>query len=126
MRPNVRIRATRILVALLCAGALGAGTYAYTASNTVDATQAGDGNAAITGYTVTDPTYTRDATDPTLLGSYSFDVNGPATRVDAKPVTAQATYDSCTQVGVTTVWTCPAAAGTTMLSLDNLRVVASE
>ncbi len=125
MRPNVRIRATRILVALLCAGALGAGTYAYTASNTVAASKAGDGNAAITGYSVTNVTYTRNATDPTLLGSYSFDVNAPATRVDAKPVTAQATYDSCTNTAGT-VWSCPAAAGTTMLSLDNLRVVASQ
>ncbi len=115
----------RILVALLCAGVLAGGTYAYTASNTVAATRAGDGSAAVTGYAVTNVTYVQSASDPTLLASYSFDLDGTATTVRAKPVTAQAIYDTCTNTAGTT-WSCPATAGTTMLSLDNLRVIASQ
>jgi hypothetical protein len=125
LRPGRKSGVARALVTLLAAGALAAGTYAFTASNTVDATQAGDGNAAVTGYTVTNVHYTRSATDPTLLDSYSFDLNGPATVVDAKPVSAQASYDSCSNTSANS-WSCPAASGTTMLSLNNLRVIASE
>src|SRR3712207_1091882 len=111
------MRAARILVALLCVGALSGGTYAFTASNTVAASRAGDGNAAITGYSVSNVTYTRSATDPTLLSSYSFDLDAVATEVHAKPVTAQAAYDACSNTSGNT-WSCPATSGTTMLSLD--------
>ena len=125
MRPEIRLRATRIVVALLSAGVLAGGTYAFTASNSVSASKAGDGNAAITGYTVNNITYTRDPSDPTLLSSYTFDLSAAATDVNAKPVTSQAVYDTCTNTTGNT-WTCPATSGTTMLSLDNLRVIASE
>ncbi|HET7481498.1 MAG TPA: hypothetical protein VFK89_01425 [Actinomycetota bacterium] len=125
MRRPLATRAARILAALLCMGVLGGATYAYTASNSVDATQAGDGDSDITGYTVTNVTYTQSALDPTLLASYQFDLDGPASTVHARPVSTQLVYDSCTNT-VGTTWTCPATAGTTMLSLDNLRVIASQ
>ena len=125
MPSETRVRATRLLVALLCAGVLAGGTYAFTASNTVSASKAGDGNAAITGYSVSNVTYTRDPLDPTMLSSYTFDLSAAATDVNAKPVTTQAVYDTCVNTTGNT-WTCPATSGTTMLSLDNLRVIASE
>jgi hypothetical protein len=107
------------------AGLLSAGTYAFTASNTVAATRAGDGNAAVTGFAVTNVTYNPSAVDPTLLASYEFDLDGVATTVNAKPVSTQLAYDSCTNT-LGNHWTCPATVGTTILSLDNLRVVATQ
>ena len=125
MRPGSSAGIARVLTTLLCAGVLAAGTYAFTAGNTVDATRAGDGDNDVTGYNVTNVHYVRSVTDPTLLASYSFDLDGVATVVDAKPVTSQASYDSCTNTSGTS-WSCPATSGTTMLSLDNLRVIASQ
>lgn len=57
----------RTLAAVAVALLLSGGSYAFTASNTVAATAAGTGSAAISGYTVTGVSYTM-STDP---GSYS-------------------------------------------------------
>ena len=124
MRPR-RTVAARIAATVLLAGLLSAGTYAFTASNTVAATRAGDGNAAVTGFAVTNVTYNPSALDPTLLASYEFDLDGVATVVNAKPLSTQVVYDSCTNT-VGNHWTCPATVGTTIASLDNLRVVATQ
>jgi hypothetical protein len=120
-RGNNRIR---IGAAILCAGVLAAGTYAFTASNTVPATKAGDGSGTISGYTVSDVQYNASSSNPTLLETYSFDLDTTANVVKAKPVAAQSTYDSCTASGNT--WTCTAAANTTIASLDQLRVIATQ
>jgi hypothetical protein len=124
MRPRSKRGAARIAATLLAAGLLSAGTYAFTAANTVAGTRAGDGNGAITGFAVTNVVY-NPAADPTLLDSYEFDLDGAASVVNAKPVTGQAAYDSCTNT-VANHWSCPATAGTTIASLDNLRVVATQ
>ena len=42
----------RFTTVLVLAGAIVAGTYAFTAANTVPATHAGDGSGVVTGYTV--------------------------------------------------------------------------
>jgi hypothetical protein len=123
LRPRKTV-AARLAASLLLAGLLSAGTYAFTASNTVAATRAGDGNAAVTGFDVTNVTY-NPAADPTLLASYEFDLDGVATVVNAKPLSTQLAYDSCTNT-VGNHWTCPATSGTTIASLDNLRVVATQ
>jgi hypothetical protein len=124
LRPRKTV-AARFAATLLLAGLLSAGTYAFTASNTVAATRAGDGNAAVTGFDVTNVTYNPSAADPTLLASYEFDLDGVATVVNAKPLSTQAVYDSCTNTSGNH-WSCPATAATTIASLDNLRVVATQ
>jgi hypothetical protein len=124
-RPGNKPSTKKILGAVLAAGLLAAGTYAFTASNTVPGSKAGDGAGAITGYTVSNITYTADALNPTLLSSYSFDLDSAAAFVRAKPVTGQATYDVCVNTLLNT-WSCPAVLGTTITSLDNLRVIATQ
>jgi hypothetical protein len=114
----------RLGAALLCVGVLTAGTYAVTASNTVPGTNAGDGQGIVSGYIVSNVQYNADGTDPTLLASYSFDLNESARVVKAKPASTQATFDSCSPSGNT--WTCTAAPGTTIQSLDQLRVIAMD
>lgn len=116
----------RIMAAVMAAAALSAGTYAFTATNTFTGTnKAGDGNNTISGYAISGVSYTPSTLNPTLLSSYSFTLDSSATTVYAKPVTTQATYDTCTSSNGT-AWTCTATAGTTMLALDQLRVIAAQ
>ena len=50
-------------------------TYAFTAANTVEASKAGDGAGAVTGYNVTGVHYTLNATDPGVVDSVSFNLD---------------------------------------------------
>ena len=63
---TIDIRKFRYVAAALAAVAIAAGAYAFTASNTVPATNAGSGSGAITGYTVSNVAYTLDS-NPTLV-----------------------------------------------------------
>ena len=123
-RPGSKKYGTRkALGVILVVGLVAAGTYAFTATNTVAASKAGDGAAAITGYNVTNVTYTQNPVDPTLLATYTFTLDAAASSVDAKVVSGQLTYDNCVG-GLLNSWTCTPPAGTTVQSLDNLRVIA--
>ena len=65
--------------------AVGLGAYAFTASNTVDATSAaGVGQATISGYSVSNVSYTQDATDPSTWSAVDFDLDSNATQVQVK------------------------------------------
>lgn len=65
-------KASLILVVVL-ALILSVTTYAFAAANTVDPSNAGDGSAAISGYTVTNVTYTLGS-DPSTITGVSFKV----------------------------------------------------
>ena len=52
-----RLLRRRSLAALVVAGALAGGTYAFTASNTVPASDAGAGSGTISGYTISSIQY---------------------------------------------------------------------
>lgn len=71
----------RILALLVLAVVLSAATYGFAAANTIDATVAGEGEAAISGYDATNIVYTLDVSDPTLFASVSFDLDASATDV---------------------------------------------
>jgi hypothetical protein len=117
----------RLSAAVLCAGALAAGTYAFTASNSMPQnTRAGDGTATVTGYTVSNVQYNAQAADPTLLQDYVFELSAPARFVKAKAISTQSTYDNCTNGGSGNTWTCTPPASTTIVSLDQLRVIATD
>ncbi|MEX6428461.1 MAG: hypothetical protein ACYCWN_04015 [Ferrimicrobium sp.] len=75
-------RLAKAAIALFATGMLGAGAYAFTNTNNVDASYAGAGSAAINGYTVTGIHY---GTTPNVNGitSVSFNLNAPATSVSA-------------------------------------------
>jgi hypothetical protein len=59
------------VVALL----LAFGVYAFAASNTVPATEAGSGSGAISGYTVSSVAYGLNATTPTNIDSVTFTIS---------------------------------------------------
>lgn len=103
--------------------------YAFAASNTVPASSAGDGEGAVSGYTVSSITYGLDAADPTKITSVSFSLDQTAgtgkvhaqLANSAKTTTAWST--SCTLSGST--WTC-SFAGFNVLDAYYLRVVAAQ
>ncbi|MBK8781379.1 MAG: hypothetical protein IPO22_06165 [Anaerolineales bacterium] len=120
------LRNFKVLFVVIVVVILSAATYAFAAANTVPDTKAGDGTGTVSGYTVTDVVYTLNATTPTTLDSVSFDLGAAAAtgKVKAQLVATTGTWYTCTQVGVTTVWTCDTS-GLTASSIDQLRVVAA-
>ncbi len=118
-----RRRRRRMVIVLVAAGALALATYAFTAANIVPGSQAGDGTGAITGYTVSNIAYQLDSLNPANIESVSFDLNGPAGTVKAKLVAASGTFTDCTNTGGNS-WSCNVEPDPTVLSVDQLRVIA--
>ncbi len=115
----------RAAVAAVVASAIGLGTYAFTASNTVPATSAGSGSGAISGYTITNVQYGLNATTPTNLDQVTFTLSpAAATTVKAQLEPSGAWY-SCTNSSgsVTCTTTSPQA---TVVSATQLTVVATQ
>ena len=84
------------LIGTLAAVAVVAGgSYAFTASNTVPTTQAGQGTGTVSGYTVSAVGYTLNASTPTNIDAVTFTISpAPATTVKAQLVAA-GTWYSC-------------------------------
>jgi hypothetical protein len=70
---------------VILAAAAAVGAYAFTASNTIaDAGSAGIGQQTISGYTVTNVSYTQDGADPSKWSAVDFTLDQPATQVQVK------------------------------------------
>jgi hypothetical protein len=117
-------RRTRILLTLLIIGIIAGAAYAFTASNTVPATYAGDGNQAISGYTVSAVTYGLNGVTPTNIDTVGFTLDQSATTVKAKLVGGGSWYSCSNTSG--NVWSCattsPQATVTPANNLDVLAV----
>ena len=119
-----RRRRRRTILVLLAAAALSLFTFAFTAANIVPGSKAGDGAGAITGYTVTNVQYTLDATNPGNIESVAFTLDAVAGTVKAKLIAASGTYTDCTNTGGNN-WSCNIEPDPTVLSADELRVIAT-
>ena len=119
-----RKRRGRLLATLVVAGVLATATYAFTASNTVPASRAGDGSGAISGYTVSNVAYTLNATNPANLDSVAFTLDASASVAKIKLVAAGSTWYSCTNPSGNN-WTC-ATTGAAVAPADQLQVVATQ
>jgi hypothetical protein len=108
-------RKTTSALAVLVAGVAAIGAYAFTASNTVPAHDAGVGVNTVTGYTVTThPTYTYSA-DGTSIIDVTFQVDKAATDVavalkDHGVAPVLADWLHCGPVAANTDLTCTFAA----------------
>ena len=103
------------------------GGWAYTASNTVSATQAGDGAGAITGFVVSSVKYNLNATNPSNIDSvtYSLDSAPPAGSTIKTQLAPAGSWYTCTNVG--TAVTCPVTSPqATVAAATNLRVVVAQ
>lgn len=107
--------------------ALATGSYAYTNSNTVGATQAGDGSGAISGFVVSTVKYNLNATNPSNIDSVTFSLDStPAAGSTLKAQLAPTgSWYTCTNVStaVSCVVTSPQA---TVAAATNLRVVVAQ
>lgn len=120
-----RRRRRRTVLVLVAAAALALATYAFTAANIVPGSKAGDGAGAITGYTVSNIAYTLDATDPANVESVAFTLDAVAGTVKAKLVAASGTYTDCANTGGNN-WSCNIEPDPSVLSADELRVIATQ
>ena len=116
-------RRRRTAVIIAAAAALAFAAYAFTAANTVPASKAGDGNGAISGYTVSNIAYQLEALNAANIDSVSFTLDAAAGTVKAKVVAASLTYTDCINTGGFN-WSCNFAINPTVVSADDLRVIA--
>ncbi len=119
----------RLVAVLTLTLVLAGSAFGFANSNTMpEATKAGDGAKAISGYTVSNVQYNLNTADPTKIASFEFDLDASARTVKAQlsDATAAAWYE-CSQ-GTGNHWSC--STGATALtqpsvsSANNLRVVA--
>jgi hypothetical protein len=121
----IRFSRARSITVAVAALLLGAGVYAYAASNTVPATTAGAGSGAISGYTISAVAYGLNATTPTNLDQVSFTI-APTTATSVKAQLASAgSWYTCTNTAgsVTCNTTSPQA---TVAAATQLTVVATQ
>lgn len=116
-------RGRRFLGTMLLTLLFAVAAYAFTATNVVPASQAGDGANSISGYTVSNVAY-QLAADPANIDSWSFDLSAAAGTVQSKLVATSSTYTSCVNSGGFH-WVCTPAALQTVAAADDLRVVAT-
>ena len=119
----LRSRRRRTALIVAAAAALAFAAYVFTASNTVPSSSAGDGSGAISGYTVSNIAYTLDSTNAANIESVSFTLSAAAGTVKAKLVAASSTYTDCSNTGGNN-WSCDVEPDPSVLSADELRVIA--
>ena len=108
---------------LVLALVIGVAAYAFTATNVVPASNAGDGNAAIGDFTLSNITYTYNSRIPEYIDYWQFDLGAPASSVRSKIMSSSASYTACTNVSGT-LWRCDPTDITISNSVDQLRVIA--
>ena len=124
---NRKIRGRTVASAAVVAAAVGIAGFAFTASNTVPDTKAGDGAGAITGFDVTSVHYTLNGTNPRNADAVAFTLDSApiaGSTIRAQLVDGGSWY-SCTNTGtaVTCATTSPQA---TVVSADQRRVVVAQ
>ena len=123
-------RSSKMFVIVLVVMILATAAYAFAAGITMPATSnAGEGEVVIGGYTVSAVTYTYSTADPSQITSVGFTIAPAAKKASVSLVngtTLQVPACVGTGAGPTwTAWTC-AVSGVSVLSADELRVVASD
>ncbi len=117
----------RFSTVLVLAGTIVAGTYAFTAANTVPTSHAGDGSGTVSGYTVSAIHYNLNTTTPANIDSVTFTLDlapvaGSTLRAQLSPA---GSWYSCTNVA--TAVTCSTLAPLqTVLAATSLRVVVAD
>lgn len=118
-------RPSRTLIVAILALSIGAGVYAYAATNTVPGSTAGSGSGTISGYTVSSIAYTLNATTPTNLDQVAFTIAPAAATTVKVQLAAAGSWYSCTNTAgsVTCTTTSPQA---TAVAATQLTVVAAQ
>ena len=114
-----------VLVLVVIAGS----TYAFAASNTIEASSVGSGVSSVSGYAVTNVVYNFAAGDPTQVTSIEFDLDKAAgtvmVQLDSTAVTGDTDWDWAPCTISTLHVTCTPAGTLLTTSIKNLNVAAS-
>lgn len=117
----------RLSAGLALTAALVAGTYAYTAANTVPDSKAGDGSGTVTGYVLSSVHYTLNGTDPSKVDAVGFTLD--STPVAGSVIKAQldpaGSWYTCSNTGTAVTCTTTSPQGT-VLGATQLRVVIAQ
>ncbi len=120
----------RFLAALAIGLLLAGSVYGFAAGNTVDTNKAGDGSATISGYTISNVSYTLNSSNPAVIDAFSFAIT-TATGTGNAPTTVKAalsssgTFYPCSNTTGTT-WSCTTTGSPSVGSATDLRVVAAQ
>ncbi len=119
-RNNRKKRMALLLMAVL----LAAMVYGFAASNTVPTSYAGDGSGTVSGYSISNISYTLNSSDPSLVDKVDFTLDQSASTVQVS-VDSGSTWFSCTITGGTSV-SCdfPTGSEPSVQGITSLRVVA--
>lgn len=126
-----RLLQAKHVVTVIVVLSLASMAYAVAAANVVGETGAGQGTGTISGYTVTNVTYTLNSTDPSVLDAVDFDIAatagaGAPVQVEIKVDASTSTWYSCT-AGVAPAWSCNTTSpAINVADMDALNVVATE
>ena len=115
---------SRFLGALIVAAAMASGAYAFTATNTVPASNAGSGSGTISGYTVSAIAYQLNATTPSNVDSITFTLSANGATAKAKIVSGSSTYTACSIASGVNV-TCDFSPDIAITTADQLSVIAA-
>jgi hypothetical protein len=129
-----KLTSLRFLVALVAAGAIAGGAYAFTAANTVPASTAGAGSGTVSGYTVSNIHYGLDATTPLNVDTVTFTVSPVVPNTGTGKVIVQAaltsggpnTYTCSTNTAGDTVTCATTSPQLTADKISTLTVVAAQ
>lgn len=120
-------RSSKRWAGAILVGALVVGAFALTNSNTVPATQAGDGAGAISGYVVSAVKYNLNASNPSNIDSVTFNLDStPVAGSTLKmQLAAAGSWYTCTNlaVAITCATTSPQA---TVAAATTLRVIVAQ
>ncbi len=117
------LRSSKIFVIVLVIIILATSAYAFAASNTVPASNAGEGQGVIGFYTVSAITYTYSTANPSMLTFVDFDIAPSATKAGVSLVSGGTLTDCGALTAGGTHAHCPVSIS--VLSANMLRVVAS-
>jgi hypothetical protein len=117
-------RGRAVLGGAVAAGAIGVGGFAFTASNTVPATKAGDGSGAVTGYVVSSVHYGLNV-DPSKADSITFNLDSTPVAGSTIKTKVGGSWYTCTNVAVAV--TCPTVSPqATVQPITTLQVVVAD
>ena len=102
---------------------LATSAYAFTATNVISGSKAGDGSGAISAYTISNVVYTLDNSSPQSIQNWQFDLDAAASTVASKLVSTSSTYTTCVH-GAGFHWTCSPGIEPSVATADQLRVIA--
>jgi hypothetical protein len=100
-----KFRGRAILGSVVVAGAFGVAGFAFTASNTVPDTKAGDGSGTVTGYVVSTVHYGLNGADPSKADSVTFTLDSTPAATSTLKTKVGANWYTCTHVA--TAVSCP-------------------